>query len=457
VRKTRFLHHCPNCHWEFQAAQTHSGGVISCHECKTVFNIPYLLDEGIGPPTGYREVPNPTGGASVRAVFASFPCKGCGRQLGWDRDLVNCQVTCPYCRYQFAMPTGKNLKGTTSQESMHTLQGILKVIRETSTLYYVYGLFGIDGKPFYIGKGSGDRIACHEIEVRDDAQATAKHQVIRDAKMKGLRVGYRLLGVFEEEQEALDAEKHWIAQYGRSDRGAGVLTNTTDGGEGFSEEYRYNKKAIKRQSGRCSHRKEFPKDSDLAPPRQRGSGDVKELGKCDHWTGMELPLVAFWQGSGLTVQVFNEDDNVGWNNNKFPTPVVIRVFDGAEKVLEDRSAFFLDHFGCLLSSPRPNQPPEIRLSAERRLIANVLYRLADVARELDGARFLCHKDNLMTALSVPNRSVNRHERPKGELMVKGGLVRFDTQYGRRNFSKRLQAWVKDKCRSLRDIASALEE
>jgi hypothetical protein len=92
--------------------------------------------------------------------------------------------------------------------------------------FYVYAYLrsedsehGKKGSPYYIGKGSGNRIK------RNQGRAVSPP---KDKSM----VVYVQEGLTE--QQAFNLERYCIALYGRIDSGTGCLRNRTDGGEGTS-------------------------------------------------------------------------------------------------------------------------------------------------------------------------------------------------------------------------------
>jgi hypothetical protein len=98
---------------------------------------------------------------------------------------------------------------------------------------YVYILCRPDGGPFYVGKGSGDRIFMHERDARNLPSARShKLNTIRAIWKRGEKVWYRVEGPFEAERRAHLRERELIRLIGRHDQGRGPLTNQTDGGEG---------------------------------------------------------------------------------------------------------------------------------------------------------------------------------------------------------------------------------
>jgi NUMOD3 motif len=85
-------------------------------------------------------------------------------------------------------------------------------------MFYVYIYFRLDGTPYYVGKGFGDRAfgrADHRIKPPTDPNM-----------IKIIRVG--------SEDDAFKCERILIEEYGRKDLGTGCLRNMTNGGEGCS-------------------------------------------------------------------------------------------------------------------------------------------------------------------------------------------------------------------------------
>lgn len=104
--------------------------------------------------------------------------------------------------------------------------------RGRATGWYVYVLRRPDGRPFYVGKGTGDRVAHHENEARhpNDRRSNAhKLNVIRAIWRRNERVGYEINGWFDGEQAAYDHEAALIGRWRRLHEG-GLLTNRAPGG-----------------------------------------------------------------------------------------------------------------------------------------------------------------------------------------------------------------------------------
>jgi hypothetical protein len=85
-------------------------------------------------------------------------------------------------------------------------------------VFYSYFWLRKDGTPYYVGKGKGNR-----------AFLTNKHSVECPGDTSRI-----VIQNYESEAEAFEAEKFFIAFYGRVDLGTGCLRNYTDGGEGLA-------------------------------------------------------------------------------------------------------------------------------------------------------------------------------------------------------------------------------
>lgn len=95
--------------------------------------------------------------------------------------------------------------------------------------FYVYALFRHDtGAPFYIGKGSGDRLSITTLT------GTNKHKrsILQKAKAEGRTCPIAIIRSGLSEPEAFDTERALITALGRRDIGTGILVNLTNGGEG---------------------------------------------------------------------------------------------------------------------------------------------------------------------------------------------------------------------------------
>lgn len=95
--------------------------------------------------------------------------------------------------------------------------------------FYVYKLLRLDGRPFYVGKGTGTRIKMHEYKSKRGA--SYKDNIICQILAMGLEVPKVIVadGLTHEEANAL--EIRLIAEIGRHPNGP--LTNRTRGGEGI--------------------------------------------------------------------------------------------------------------------------------------------------------------------------------------------------------------------------------
>lgn len=94
--------------------------------------------------------------------------------------------------------------------------------------FYVYILCRPNGKPFYVGKGSGKRIFKHDTEARNGCECH-KCRVIRKIWRNGGEIIRYTVLTTDNEQEAFAYETELITLHGRTN-----LTNGTNGGEGGS-------------------------------------------------------------------------------------------------------------------------------------------------------------------------------------------------------------------------------
>lgn len=109
---------------------------------------------------------------------------------------------------------------------------LLELLRtQNERRFYVYQLSRPDGTPFYIGKGIGDRVFCHERDARGP-ERSHKLNVIRQIHEAGQTVRYNILGFYDCEKECHSREIAEILRIGRHDLKTGPLTNLTSGGEG---------------------------------------------------------------------------------------------------------------------------------------------------------------------------------------------------------------------------------
>lgn len=120
--------------------------------------------------------------------------------------------------------------------------------------------------PFYVGKGSNDRIKVHRKEANDlrhkPGRKTVKIRLIHKLWKHGLDFTEEIILDNLTEQESFETEKEIIKIYGRIDLETGCLTNMTDGGEGgvgwvATDEYR--KKLSKALKGRIFSKEHIEK------------------------------------------------------------------------------------------------------------------------------------------------------------------------------------------------------
>jgi hypothetical protein len=94
-------------------------------------------------------------------------------------------------------------------------------------IYYIYQY--IDPRtnlPFYIGKGSGDRMYRHLAETKDKTENRKKYAVIKGLQNKGLEPIVEKIAENLTETVAYEMERQLIEKYGRRDLDeGGILTN----------------------------------------------------------------------------------------------------------------------------------------------------------------------------------------------------------------------------------------
>jgi hypothetical protein len=130
--------------------------------------------------------------------------------------------------------------------------------------YYVYGLSRPNGKVFYVGKGSRNRMYAHAREAKSGHKCHKCNVIRKIWRGKG-EIAYCTYWAGNNEDEAFEQEQYWIAFYGLE-----TLTNRTAGGEGLRE-YEYTDEHRKRISEKALERWGNPEFRE-----QRGKG-VSEL------------------------------------------------------------------------------------------------------------------------------------------------------------------------------------
>lgn len=101
-----------------------------------------------------------------------------------------------------------------------------------------YKIHGVDiilpAKPFYVGKGKGNRMNAHlsECNLSDDACNVFKKSIIKKINKIGLSPIIRVISSNLTNDEANAQERFLVKMIGRRDKKRGSLVNLTDGGDG---------------------------------------------------------------------------------------------------------------------------------------------------------------------------------------------------------------------------------
>jgi hypothetical protein len=122
--------------------------------------------------------------------------------------------------------------GTIASARFTGSQQQCKAYLRTITGHYVYILKRPDGRPFYVGKGVGDRVFSHENEARhpNDWRSNAyKLNVIRAIWRSSQSIIYEIHHITDDEPEAYARESLLIEFFKRLHEG-GPLTNLAPGG-----------------------------------------------------------------------------------------------------------------------------------------------------------------------------------------------------------------------------------
>jgi hypothetical protein len=160
--------------------------------------------------------------------------------------------------------------------------------------YYTYAYLREDRTPYYIGKGSGNRI--NENKGRPCGKPKDKSRII-------------FLKQNLTEEEAFKHEKYMIAVFGRKDLGTGILHNRTDGGEGTSGLIHSKKSKEKMASSKNT---KYWNNGIKTIRRVNCPGEGWNEGRLNMEYGSYRKGL-YWWNNGIELKVSKECPGDGWN------------------------------------------------------------------------------------------------------------------------------------------------
>lgn len=145
--------------------------------------------------------------------------------------------------------------------------------------FYVYIYYRLDGRPCYVGKGTGSRWKSH---ARKSSAGTHLNNIIKKAFQAGCELPVEFIQGLTE-PEAFDLERELIAGIGRECDG-GPLVNLSEGGKGGSsgvihgEDFRRKRRAIMIQ-----FYEEHPEAREKLSLRAKGNNYNKQAPRTPEW------------------------------------------------------------------------------------------------------------------------------------------------------------------------------
>lgn len=163
--------------------------------------------------------------------------------------------------------------------------GVTREDRRDQPIFYVYA-YWIDGEPFYVGKGWGDRCRAHFSEFRHSPGPSIMKRkmakLIREGRRKDIEITFFIKEV--DEETAFFWEGFLIRALGRRCDKQGPLCNLTWGGDHTSTGYRHSKEMCKELSKVSKARWRDPVmykriKAGMKLSRQEGGYNISEEGR----------------------------------------------------------------------------------------------------------------------------------------------------------------------------------
>jgi len=204
--------------------------------------------------------------------------------------------------------------------------------------FYIYVLARPDGSPFYVGKGSKNRVHRHDTEARSGHKCH-KCNVIRKIWRQGTDVQRYIVFETDDEPEAFAYERELIALHGRDN-----LTNVTDGGPGITG-YNMTALEIEKRRLRSKERMNIPQWKEWARNRllERWRDPGYQAARSDQvrrqWEDTDSAIRASVQAPGVRAK-HSSNSKQSWQDPDYRAKVLSAVEESYKRpgVLEARNA-----------------------------------------------------------------------------------------------------------------------